>query len=94
MDVHVQTRGALVDFCVERFDGHSRVVVRSIGGRREEFWVALHAHDGRDAAFAMTCRKDGRVRFRWGGRQRVFGFDARQHAVVEVGEGEGGGATG
>lgn len=75
VDMHVQTRGAQVDLRVERFDGHSRVVVRSVGGCREEFRVTLHAHDGPDAgAFEMARRNDGRVRFRWVGRQRVLGL--------------------
>ena len=83
VDVHVRTMGGGLGYRVERFGGHRRVVVKRSGGRKEAFWMALHPHEGDENGFEMHGGDDGKVRFRYEGRERYFEV-GEDHSAVET----------
>ena len=83
VDVQVRTMGGRAGHRVDRFEGHRLVVVKRCGGRKEAFWMALHLHEEDENGFEMHGGDDGKVRFRYEGRERYFEV-GEDHSAVET----------
>lgn len=88
MDIHVLTRGTEVSYRTEMFTSeglHTRVIISSVGGQSEEFWLAFQAHGTEEESFEMVPVGNG-VRVSYGSDRNFFVVDSMSHAVVQVTE--------
>lgn len=84
LDIHVRTISTAVSFREEDFDGNNRLIIKSSGLSKEEFWIAFHPHDGSSNGFKMFRQSDGRIKFTYEGEDRFFAIDKTDYTVIET----------
>lgn len=82
LDLHVRTIGNSLSYRVENFDGNKRLIVKSENVKDEEFWIAMHPHEGDANGFEMERADNGIVTFMYHGEQYKFGVDEDNKSVV------------
>lgn len=84
LDVHVRTIGTRLSFRMEEFDGHKRLIFKTVGLSKEEFWIAFHPHRGNPNGFSMLRSTQGHVKFTYEGDSRFFEIDRTDFTVIET----------
>lgn len=84
VDVHIFAQGNNLDTRVERFDGHTRVVVRSSGVPNESFWMILHAHDDNNDGFRVEEAMNRCIAVTYEKEKRFYRIREADHVVVEL----------
>lgn len=83
VDVHAQGLGDALEYRLEKFDKHTRLVVKSVREQSEEMWIALHPYveDGGD--FSMVRSGDAMV-ISYENDHKVFQIGKTDHSVEEL----------
>eukprot|EP00178_Gracilaria_changii_P001636 TRINITY_DN1230_c0_g1_i2.p2 TRINITY_DN1230_c0_g1~~TRINITY_DN1230_c0_g1_i2.p2 ORF type:complete len:874 (+),score=112.46 TRINITY_DN1230_c0_g1_i2:6390-9011(+) len=81
LDLHVLALGDNLNFRVEQFDGHERLIVKSVREVSEEFWLAFYPRSRDPNDFSMV-REDDHVKFSSQGGSRAFRVRDSDHTVA------------
>ncbi|CAN8064142.1 unnamed protein product [Agarophyton chilense] len=82
LDVHVLALGNEVSFRVEEFNGHKRIVVRSLRETSEEIWIVFFPRSRDPNDFSMVREGDNVKLSTWEG-SNTFQVRKSDHTVIE-----------
>ncbi|KAI0561258.1 hypothetical protein FGB62_89g115 [Gracilaria domingensis] len=82
LDVHVLALGNQVSFRVEEFDGHKRLIVKSVRDTSEELWIAFRPRT-RDPSDFSIARDGDEVKLSSLGNSRYYRVRESDRTVIE-----------